>query len=172
MLSRGTALRAAFLHDRSLESKWVQGHEEGRLQAQQALDGRVATTALFRREGQTPEELLQQAVDIGCTVIFTTSPVMIPASVKAAAAHPELLILNCSLNTAYPAIRSYYARMYEIKFISGAIAGCICGTKDIGYIGDYPIYGQIACINAFAAGVNLVNPTAQVLLDWSCSQSL
>ena len=172
MLGKAAPKRVAFLYDRSLESKWVQGHESGRLQVQEALGDRIATAAYFRGPEETAEALLQKAADDGSTVIFTTSPVMIPAAMKTAAAHPELLILNCSLNIASSAIRSYYARMYEIKFISGAIAGCICGTKDVGYIGDYPIYGQIAGINAFAAGVNLVNPTARVLLEWSCTHPL
>jgi basic membrane lipoprotein Med (substrate-binding protein (PBP1-ABC) superfamily) len=37
----------------------------------------------------------------------------------------------------------------------------------IGYVADYPIYGMIANINAFALGVTLTNPRARIYLDWS-----
>jgi basic membrane lipoprotein Med (substrate-binding protein (PBP1-ABC) superfamily) len=57
--------------------------------------------------------------------------------------------------------------MYEVKYIIGAIAGSLAGDHDIGYICNYPIFGQVAGINAFALGVQLVNPRAKVYLEWS-----
>ena len=58
--------------------------------------------------------------------------------------------------------------MYEAKFIIGAIAGILTENDKVGYLCDYPIYGQIAGINAFACGVEMVNPKAKVYLEWSC----
>ena len=78
-----------------------------------------------------------------------------------------MTILNCSLGTSHRYIRTYYARMYEVKFISGAIAGALAGGNDVGYVCDYPIFGQVAGINAFALGVQLTNPVARVYLEWS-----
>ena len=57
--------------------------------------------------------------------------------------------------------------MYEAKFIIGAIAGSLAGVDSVGYLCDYPIYGQIAGINAFALGVQMVNPRTKVYLEWS-----
>jgi basic membrane lipoprotein Med (substrate-binding protein (PBP1-ABC) superfamily) len=42
----------------------------------------------------------------------------------------------------------------------------------VGYICDYPIYGMIAGINAFARGVQMVNPRAKVFLEWSSTDGL
>lgn len=39
--------------------------------------------------------------------------------------------------------------------------------EKIGYIADYPIYGNIANINAFALGARMINPYAKVYLEWS-----
>ncbi|MCH5275702.1 MAG: BMP family ABC transporter substrate-binding protein, partial [Lachnospiraceae bacterium] len=66
----------------------------------------------------------------------------------------------------HPTLRTYYARMYEAKFLAGAIAGSLTATNKIGYIADYPIYGMAANINAFALGAKMVNPNATVYLDW------
>jgi hypothetical protein len=50
----------------------------------------------------------------------------------------------------------------------GAIAGAMAENDKITYIADYPIYGTIANINAFALGAKMVNPRAKVYLDWRC----
>ena len=75
--------------------------------------------------------------------------------------------MNCSLNKSHRYIRSYYARMYEAKFIIGAIAGSLSESGQLGYICDYPIFGQIAGINAFALGAQMTNPRARVCLEWA-----
>ena len=68
----------------------------------------------------------------------------------------------------YTGVRTYYSRIYEGKFISGAIAGAITKSDRIGYIASYPIFGVPAGINAFALGAQLTNPNAQIELKWSC----
>ena len=65
-------------------------------------------------------------------------------------------------------MRTYYSRMYEAKFIMGAIAGAMSEHDRIVYIADYPIYGTIANINAFALGAKMTNPRARIHLLWSC----
>lgn len=92
---------------------------------------------------------------------------MMPNSLKVAVEHPEVYILNCSLNAPHPYIRTYYGRMYEAKFLAGMIAGAVTDNERVAYIADYPIYGMIANINAFALGVASVNPRAKVYLAWS-----
>ena len=97
---------------------------------------------------------------------------MLPASLRVAVDHPEVKILNCSLNQSHRYIRTYYARMYEAKFVLGAVAGAMADSNRVGYICDYPIYGMIAGINAFARGVQMVNPRAKVYLEWSSTDGL
>ena len=77
-------------------------------------------------------------------------------------------MLNCSLSMPYAGVRTYYTRIHEGKFITGAIAGAMAKEGGIGYVANYPIIGTIAGINAFALGVRLTNPTARVKLKWSC----
>ena len=48
----------------------------------------------------------------GNQVIFTTTPRLMQATIRAAVEHPDLKFLNCSLNMPHPAIRTYYGRMY------------------------------------------------------------
>ena len=161
-------IRAAFIHDGSPEaSSWTGGHERGRNYVQRVMEGRIETTAYFYALERDPMAVIEQAFSEGNTVIFTTSPRLLPASLKAAVEHPDVMIFNCSLNQSHRYIRTYYARMYEVKFIIGAMAGALAGDDPVGYLCDYPIFGQIAGINAFALGVQMTNPRAKVYLEWS-----
>ncbi len=160
-------MKVAFVYDKSPEaSTWSYGHELGRRHVDRVLQGSIETAAYHVAE-QDAFAVLEQAVADGNTVLFTASPRLLPASLRAAVEHPRVTILNCSLNQSHRYIRAYYARMYEVKFIIGAIAGVLSGGASVGYICDYPIYGQIAGINAFALGVQMVSPHTGVFLEWS-----
>jgi len=68
----------------------------------------------------------------------------------------------------YTGVRTYYSRIYEGKFITGAIAGALSRSDVIGYVASNPILGVPASINAFALGAQLTNPNARIRLAWSC----
>ncbi len=167
-ISKPAKLKAAFVYDVLPEkSGWVFDHETGRQYAQTVLSEKVDTQA-YISDGETNyPETLEKAIADGCTLIFTTSPRMLQASLRAAVEHPEIIVMNCSLNTSHRYLRTYYTRMYEVKFILGLLAGSLTKSGRLGYVCDYPIYGQIAGINAFALGAQMANPGAKVYLEWS-----
>lgn len=161
-------LKVAFVYAKSpMTSAWTYAHELGRLHLEQKFPSELSTVCYEDVTPETIEETLEKAVSEGCNLIFTTTPSFANASVKAAIANPKVRILNCSLNTSHRYIRTYYARMHEAKFLMGAIAGAMAGNDKLAYIADYPIFGTIANINAFALGAKMINPRAEVYLDWS-----
>lgn len=172
-LLKPAPVKAAFLHARNAEvSRWTDSHELGRARMEEALEGRVSTCCF---DGVTPDNAagkIEQAVEEGNQVIFTTTPRLMQATIRAALEHPDLKFLNCSLNMPHPAIRTYYGRMYEAKFLAGVIAGALSRNGRIGYIADYPICGMTANINAFALGARMVNPRAEVHLEWTSQRDL
>ena len=92
---------------------------------------------------------------------------MVNQSVRSAIRHPKVRIFNCSIKMSYSSICTYYARMYESKFLMGAIAAALSKTDRLGYVADYPIYGTMANINAFALGARMINPDVRIQLEWS-----
>ena len=162
-------LKVAFIYDGSPErSGWVHGHEEGRLHVQKVFSDKIETKAFPNAmKDDNPLSVIEQAIEEGYTMIFTTSPRLTQASLRAAVENPEIVIMNCSLNKSHRYIRTYYTRMYEAKFILGALAGSLTASGQLGYVCDYPIYGQIAGINAFALGAQMTNPRSKVYLEWS-----
>ena len=165
----GGKVCAAFIHDGSAAaSKWIYHHEYARHILEHALREHIQTLSYENvGTGDEADAAIEDAVVQGADVIFTTTPRLLLNSVRQAVQHPNVKILNCSLNTAYPSVRTYYPRMYEAKFIKGAIAGTLSRDGRVGYVADYPTYGSIAGINAFALGVRMVNAQARIYLEWS-----
>ncbi|MBQ6413503.1 MAG: BMP family ABC transporter substrate-binding protein [Ruminococcus sp.] len=166
-ISRPAKLKAAFIYDIAPEkSGWVSDHEMGRKHAQTVLGDKV-DTSVYLCEKRSVSETLEKAIADGNTLIFTISPRMLDDSLRAAVKYPDVIVMNCSLNTSHRYVRTYYTRMYEVKFILGVLAGSLTQSGRLGYVCDYPIYGQIAGLNAFALGAQMANPRAKVFLEWS-----
>ncbi|MBQ3193627.1 MAG: BMP family ABC transporter substrate-binding protein [Oscillospiraceae bacterium] len=163
-------LDVAFVHQlEASKSAWVMGHEEGREHIEAVFGDRIKVRTYFGANSpEQAEALIEQAVADGAQVVFTTAPPLSRATLKAAVKYPKVRFLNCSVDQPYSSIRTYYGRIYESKFITGAIAGAMAQNNRIGYIASYPIFGVTASINAFALGAQMTNPRAQIELRWSC----
>ena len=162
-------LKIAFVYPKTKEtSSWVYAHELGRMYLEQCFDGKLTTTVF---ENAATDEEVERALELAiadkCNVIFTISPQMAVQGVKVAVEHPEIRVFNCSVNQSYSSICTYYTRTYESKFLMGALAAAMSESDRLGYIADYPIYGRVANINAFAIGARMVNPRAKIYLKWS-----
>ncbi len=163
-------LNVAFVHQLSPEvSGWCLGHEQGKEYLQQVLGNKLTIKTYYNANSpEEAERLLTLAVEEGAQVVFTTAPILRAPTLKAAVEHPKVQFFNCSVDQPYASVCSYYGRVYEGKFITGAIAGALAQDNRIGYIASYPIHGQLANINAFALGAQFTNPRAQIQLRWSC----
>ena len=167
-------LDVAFVHQLdSSKSTWVMGHEEGRQHIEAVFGDRISVRSYYN--ANTPElaeQAIETAVAEGAQVVFTTAPLLSRATLKAAVKYPKVRFLNCSVDQPYSSIRTYYGRIYEAKFITGAIAGAMAQNNRIGYIASYPIFGIPTSINAFALGAQMTNPRAQIELRWSCVEGM
>lgn len=163
------SLKIAFIYTKTTEtSSWAYAHELGRHYLEQVFEGRITTMAFDKADTDAEvEEAIELAIAAGCELIFTTATQMVNQSVRSAIQHPKVKIYNCSIKMSYSSICTYYARMYESKFLMGAIAAALSRTDRLGYVADYPIYGAMANINAFALGAKMINPYVQVHLEWT-----
>lgn len=167
ILNPGALLKVAFVYFKKPEvSGWTYAHEVGRKEVQRILNDKIQTEA-FVMNDSSDDSFIESLIADGFKVIFTTTPVLSSVSLRCAVNHPEIVIINCSLNNAFRHLRTYYLRVYEAKFIIGAIAGSMTETNKIGYIADYPIFGMPAAVNAFAIGARMTNPSAHIYVDWS-----
>ena len=163
-------LNIAFINERTPEeSDWARAHALGREYLETVMGKQVTVWSVDGvKPGDDAVSAMEQAVEDGAQVIVATTPPLIDACRKIAAKYPNVRILNCSASMPYTGVRTYYSRVYEGKFITGAIAGAMSRDGNIGYVASNPIFGVPASINAFALGARLTNARARVKLRWSC----
>lgn len=162
-------LKIAFVHMGNMDnSAWVYSHELGRQYLEQTAFGdEIETESFYNVSIDDADEFLEELCNKKYDVIFTTSAQHAAACTKVAISHPEVKILNCSLNDSTKFVRTYYLRTYECKYLLGMMAGALTQTGKIAYVADYPVYGTIASVNAFALGVSAINPSARIYLSWT-----
>lgn len=163
------SLKIAFIYTKTTDtSSWAYAHELGRQYLEQVFVGKIETMAFENADTEAQvEAAIDEAVAAGCELIFTTATQMVNQSVRSAIQYPKVKIYNCSIKMSYSSICTYYARMYESKFLMGAIAAALSRTDRLGYVADYPIYGALANINAFALGAKMINPYVKIHLEWT-----
>lgn len=162
-------LKVGFIYENTPEkSDWCYSHELGRQYIEEIFGDQIETCVAQNVIPEINDEKeMKKLIKNGANIIFVTSPSMTMASLKVAIANPKVKILNCSLKIPHKYIRTYYARMYEAKFLSGIIAGSMAASGRIGYVANCPIFGVTANINAFALGARMVNPRVKVYVEWS-----
>ncbi len=165
-------LKAAFIYtDKVTDSRWTADHEQGRTRLEKTYDGLVVTRAYEQcaAGSEAFEAAAADAASWGADAVFTTSPSQINDALRAAIEYKDIKFLNCSVNLAHQAVRTYDAKLYEAKFLAGLAAGAASaadGTHKIGYCSDDPIYGTVAAVNAFAIGAAMTDPLVKIYLEW------
>ncbi|MCR5611362.1 MAG: BMP family ABC transporter substrate-binding protein [Clostridiales bacterium] len=169
ILSVPKHLNIAFVMQRDAESSaWTRGHSDGADYLKEALGDAVSVkTYCYADSEPEAERILGEAAADGAELVFTTTPPLLKATLKAALKYPKIRFFNCSACQPLSSVTSYYCRTYEGKFITGLIAGALSKNGLVGYVGSYPILGVPASINAFALGVRMTAPDAKILLEWS-----
>lgn len=181
--SKKNPLKAAFIYDKMPDaSNWFFDHEEGRRYLEQTYGGLVTTTRFVIDKAKTDnaeevyasfDEAVEAAVKWGADVVFTPSVRQMDDTLRAAIKYSDVKFLNCSVNLAHHAVRTYFAKLYEAKFLAGLVAGAAAaadGSHRIGYRSGMPVYGTVACINAFAIGAAMTDPEVKIHLDWATKQ--
>jgi len=165
-------LQVAFVHPLDAESStWIKAHDEGRRHLENTFREHITVKSYFHADNPLlAEQLLERAVEDGADVVFTSTPQLRRSTLRVAIKYPKVRFFNCSVDTRYSSVPSYYGRIFEAKFITGALAGAMAQNDRIGYIASSPTFGVPASINAFALGAQMTNPRAQILLRWSCQR--
>ncbi len=166
-------LNIAFLYEDYPEnSGWVYSHELGRQLLQENFGELIKTRAFF---GCDTDDAVRMAIDEAVSLesgmaemVFTTSPSLMPETLKGAIHYPNVHFLNCSLNLSHNAVRTYDTKLYGVKFLLGALSAAISENHRIYYLATSPVFGEVSGINAFAIGAGMVDPRAEIHLFWSC----
>lgn len=111
------------------------------------------------------ETAIQECVDEGCQIIFTTSWGYMDPTEKMAEKYPDIYFCH---GTGYKSngnkFINYFGRIYQARYLSGIVAGMNTKDNKIGYVAAQGIDNSEVTggIDAFAIGVASVNPDAKI----------
>lgn len=108
---------------------------------------------------------IQECIDAGCNIIFTTSWGYMQTTADMAEEYPDVYF---SHGTGYMSngknFNNYFGRIYQARYLSGIAAGLNTKTNKIGYVAAMGLDNSEVTggIDAFALGIYSINPDAEV----------
>jgi basic membrane protein A len=111
------------------------------------------------------ESTMRECIDGGANVIIATSWGHMDICEKLAAEYPHVIFANASgYKYNDTNFTNYFGRMYQARYLSGIVAGLLTKTNKLGYVAamDKTNSEVTGGLNAFALGVESVNPDARI----------
>lgn len=161
-------LRVAVLHIGPIEDLgWTY---EGHLGAEE-MANELPYIELAEREnafvGPDTSDVLREYAEDGYDLIFCHSYNFGEAIAEVAPVYPGTTFMwGAGVEKMAPNAGTYFGRMYEVRYLTGIVAGAMTNSGKIGYTAAIPTTEVIRGIDAFARGVSEVNPEAKVYTKW------
>ncbi len=149
------------------DAGWTYTHDQGRKYLEKELP-EVETFALENvPEGADAERSIDQLVQQGCKIVFTTSFGFGDATIEVAKKYPDVVFMHASgINTAKN-VGTYFGKIEQMRYLTGIVAGKMTKTNTLGYVAAYDIPEVVRGINAFTLGAQSVNPNVKVKVVWT-----
>lgn len=161
-------LKVAFVYIGPVgDAGWTYAHDQGRLEMQKALGGKVKSTFVDNvPEGADSERVIRKLAADGNKLIFTTSFGYMNPTEKVAKAFPNVVFEHATGFKTGKNMGAYESRMYEGAYLLGVLAGKMTKTNTLGMVGSFPVPEVIRNINAFTLGAQSVNPGIKMKVVW------
>ena len=151
------------------EHGWNHLHYEGILSACEELNvNLVVKDNVKEHTGQCEKAIWDMAED-EVDMIILSSYGYAEEVLDVVKEYPDIAFYSESFDYTAPNMKSYFARIYQARYLAGIVAGMQTETNCIGYVAAMANNEVNRGINAFTLGVKRVNPDAKVIVAWSDS---
>ncbi|MBR3598731.1 MAG: BMP family ABC transporter substrate-binding protein [Lachnospiraceae bacterium] len=154
--------KVGILYNGEVDDKgWGQSHYEGINDSANQLNLQI----IYKENvpfDKSCMDTMEGMIEDGCQVIICNSFNYGEWILKVAEKHPDVVFLHATGTETGDNITTYFGRMYQMRYLSGIVAGMQTETNNIGYVAAFPISEVNRGINAFTLGVKSVNPDATV----------
>ncbi|MGN1119186.1 MAG: BMP family ABC transporter substrate-binding protein, partial [Oscillospiraceae bacterium] len=116
---------------------------------------------------ESARAVFDKAISDGSDIVYTNSYDFVDWVKEYSERYPEVYFLSCAGSYTSGNVATFFGRIYQMRYLSGIVAGLTTETNHIGYVAAVPIPEVVRGINAFALGVQSVNPDAVVHVGWS-----
>ena len=151
-----------------------QGYSQSQYEAMAAAAETEGLALIYQDRVAADSDFLSKAEEMiadGCGVIVCDSYLFDPWLVELAEAYPEIYFLNVSGTATAKNLSACLGRAYQVRYLSGLVAGRQTKTNAIGYVLAFLTPETIRQLNAFTVGVRKANPEATVYVrhtdDWN-----
>ncbi|MBE5947021.1 MAG: BMP family ABC transporter substrate-binding protein [Lachnospiraceae bacterium] len=159
--------KVGILYNGEVDDKgWGQSHYEGINKSANDLNFEI----IYKENVPYDEscmEVMENMINEGCEVIICNSFNYGEWIVKVAEKYPDVVFLHATGTETSDNITTYFGRIYQMRYLSGVLAGLQTESNEIGYVAAFPISEVNRGINAFTIGVKSVNPDATVHVIWT-----
>lgn len=112
-------------------------------------------------------EAIKNLVNNGAGMIFLASYSYSIEAQNIIGEYPHVAFATNSAEVHAKNMTAYFARMYQARYLSGALAGMRTKSNVIGYVAAMSNTEVNRGINAFTLGVQRTNPQAKVVVMWT-----
>lgn len=161
-------LKVAFVYPGAKDDfGWATTQENARKKLMKEFPDVQFTAVENIPEGSDSARTFTQLCEQGYKLIIASSFGYQDAVHEVAKKYPDVKFLHCVGTKTAPNVSTYFGKMYQLRYLSGILAGKITKSNIIGYTAAYPVPACISGINAFTLGVKSVNPNAKVKVVWT-----
>jgi basic membrane protein A and related proteins len=165
-------MKVGFVEIGTATMGWVAANEKGEKYLKEQLPWVDVKTVESIAEGPGVTAVLKNLADDGYKVIFGNAYGYATFAPKVAREFPKtIFIIQQASPENMPNLTSYYGHMEEGRYLEGVVAGRMTKSNLIGFVAAFPFSPVISGVNAFALGVQSVNPKAIVKVAWVNSWS-
>ncbi len=168
-LTMDTVKIGAIFYGTKDDGGWSQSHYTAFMNTKAELglsDDQFVMIENVPDQGPEPENVLEQLIADGCTMLFASSSGHGDAIYNTAARHPDLYFHQFEGMRDEANVSAFSVRDYEAIFMVGYIAGRMSEGNELGFVGAQPQASVVRAINAWAKGAQYANPDATVKVIW------
>ena len=148
---------------------WNESHCNGLSNACHTYDCGFMAQEWVEEEESAVSIAVSELVNDGANVIFLTSFGYGEYMDEIARKYPRVAFFGISGEGAARNSTTYFARLYQARYIAGIIAGAESKTGILGYVTATPNPQTHRSINAYAMGMRIANPKARLIVRFTGS---
>ena len=148
---------------------WNESHSKGLLDACHTYDCGFRARECVAESEAAVSAAVKELVNDGANVIFLTSFGYGEYMDDIARKYPRIAFFGISGEGAAKNSTTYFARLYQARYIAGIIAGTESKSGILGYVTSTPNPQVNRSINAYAMGMRVANPKARLIVRFTGS---
>ena len=151
------------------DNGWNESHYRGISLACKRHDGGLEVMEQVSEDRDHIKAAIRKLVNRGSSVIFLTSFGYGRYAADIAKEFPNVAFYCISGEEKTRNCTSYFARMYQVRYLSGIVAGAASKTGIHGVVAAMPVSETNRGINAYTLGVRRSDPDARVIVCFTGS---